>query len=384
MGKRTKWVIAVITVIALACTAVSSPADARRRCRRHPRRCRPRPVQPVPQPPVSGDRLVIDGGNIASLDNGSFTDAWDVALGGRRVVDVDVELRGLSNERMDDVDVALRGPGDITSLLITDAGEGSAARGLSLTLDDEATSSLPRTGSVSSGSYKPTSHGSFGPVASDAPARLSVFDGITEDGQWSLRFLDDTLGAPSTLRGWSLYISLADVTVAPVPPAPVPPGGGETLRLDSTDVPVTIGDSDVVATTVNVPDLGGRTVTDVNVVFYGLSHTAVDDLDIKLENGTQIREVVLMSDVGSGPVDDVTFRLDDESDVQLPDTGPLVNRTEYRPRNIGTSDSFGSPDVLSEFDGTDPAGQWVMTILDDASGDAGSLRGWTLELTLSS
>jgi hypothetical protein len=360
MGKRTKWVIAVITVIALACTAVSSPADARRRCRRHPRRCRPRPVQPGPQPPVSGDRLVIDGGNIASLDNGSFTDAWDVALGGRRVVDVDVELRGLSNERMDDVDVALRGPGDITSLLITDAGEGSAARGLALTLDDEATSSLPRTGSVSSGSYKPTSHGSFGPVASDAP------------------------GAPSTLRGWSLYISLADVTVAPVPPAPVPPGGGETLRLDSTDVPVTIGDSDVVATTVNVPDLGGRTVTDVNVVFYGLSHTAVDDLDIKLENGTQIREVVLMSDVGSGPVDDVTFRLDDESDVQLPDTGPLVNRTEYRPRNIGTSDSFGSPDVLSEFDGTDPAGQWVMTILDDASGDAGSLRGWTLELTLSS
>ena len=135
-------------------------------------------------------------------------------------------------------------------------------------------------------------------------------------------------------------------------------------------------------TTVNVPDLGGRTVTDANLIFYGLSHTAVDDLDIKLENGTQIREVVLMSDVGSGPIDDVTFRLDDESDVQLPDTGPLVNRTIYRPRNVGTSDSFGSPDVLSEFDGTDPSGQWVMTILDDASGDAGSLRGWTLELTV--
>jgi subtilisin-like proprotein convertase family protein len=160
----------------------------------------------------------------------------------------------------------------------------------------------------------------------------------------------------------------------------VPPSVGQAQSYGST-VPFRIEDDDVVASSIDVPDLAGE-IVDVDVRFNGLTHTAVQDLDIKLSNPSQIREVVLMSDVGSGPVTDVSFSLSDEASVALPTSGGIVQDTTYQPRNVGTGDAFFSPDVLSAFDGGAQGGRWILTISDDEPLDSGSLRNWELIITL--
>jgi subtilisin-like proprotein convertase family protein len=390
MGSKTKWVISVITVLALAFMSVSDGADARRRCRRNRARCRPRPVQPVPPaPPAPDNLLVLNGGGFDIADRGRPTSTVNVDLRGRSVVDVDVRLRGLTHDATDQVDALLVGPEGRASILMTDAGAGSSLSGATFTFDDEAPAVLPASGAATSGTYRPSRFGPYGAVVPQPPTGLRGFDGLAQRGDWTLAITDDTFGGIGSLAGWTLQIELGDASqppvdppVVPVPPVDPPPDGGQTFRFEG-EGPLTIIDDDVIAAAVDVPQsFSGRVIADVNVTFFGLKHTAIQDLDIKLENPSQIREVVLMSDVGSGPVDDVTFKLDDESNAFLPTSGPVVNRGIYKPRNVDTGDAFGSPALLEEFDGSDPAGRWVMTILDDEANDVGSLRGWLLEITL--
>jgi hypothetical protein len=125
---------------------------------------------------------------------------------------------------------------------------------------------------------------------------------------------------------------------------------------------------------------------DVNLTLNNLSHTFPDDIDIMLSHRGKTRKV--MSDVGgTGDVNNITIRLDDEAANQLPDNGPLVAGS-FQPTNVGGSDSFAapaptpvsSPDLVG-FDGSNPNGPWRLWVMDDAGGDSGQLAGgWSITI----
>lgn len=91
-----------------------------------------------------------------------------------------------------------------------------------LTFDDDATNSLPQTGSVVSGRYRPTNFGTgdgFYPPAPSGPyaTTLAAFTGTDPNGDWKLFIVDDSGRDLGELTGgWRLTF------VSPPPPTPVP------------------------------------------------------------------------------------------------------------------------------------------------------------------
>jgi subtilisin-like proprotein convertase family protein len=161
----------------------------------------------------------------------------------------------------------------------------------------------------------------------------------------------------------------------------------DTLAFDAT-----AGPADVYPSRITVPATAG-TVTDVTVYVDSLTHAFPDDVDLLLQ-GPGGQRVVLMSDAGGDA--DVTaawLHFDDAADGGLPDDTALVSGS-YRPTDHdpgGDADAFPAPapdpsgagSSLAVFDGTDPSGIWSLYAVDDKGGDAGSLTGWELDISLS-
>lgn len=135
------------------------------------------------------------------------------------VADVNVTITGFAHQIAYDVDVLLVGPTGKTVVLMADNGNATPVTGVNLTFDDAATASLPATGTapVVSGTFKPSNGGAFNGTA-PAPAgpygaTLSVFNGSSAAGDWSLYVFDDLgIFTGSIAGGWSLNITLAEVT----------------------------------------------------------------------------------------------------------------------------------------------------------------------------
>lgn len=165
---------------------------------------------------------------------------------------------------------------------------------------------------------------------------------------------------------------------------PVGPGCGGAIAIPATGT--TTGPASPYPSTISLSGLG-TSITDLNIVLNGLSHTYPDDIDMMLVAPNGTTNAVFMSDVGgSTSAVNVNLTIDDEAATQLADAGPLVSGT-FRPNNVGTGDTFNAPApapsanmVLSTFDGQDPNGTWSLYIMDDASGDSGNLSSWCLQV----
>jgi subtilisin-like proprotein convertase family protein len=139
----------------------------------------------------------------------------------------------------------------------------------------------------------------------------------------------------------------------------------------------------------NIAVSGLGSVTHLTITLTGISHTFPDDIDMLLV-GPQGQTATIFSDVGgSVPASGVTITLDDAAPTPLLDAGPLVSGT-FQPNNVGTGDIFPPPapaapssaSALSIFNGTDPNGTWSLYVVDDLSGDAGSISGgWAINIT---
>ena len=146
------------------------------------------------------------------------------------------------------------------------------------------------------------------------------------------------------------------------------------------------GASNPYPATLNVTGLVG-TILDINVSLNGLTHTWPDDLDVLLV-GPQGQKVLLMSDVGGDPnLASVNLTFDDAAALSLPDNAQIVSGS-YKPTNFGGGDTFTGvaepfDSLLSVFNGTDPNGDWRLYVVDDLSGDVGTLAGWSLTITTS-
>nr|MBA3480381.1 proprotein convertase P-domain-containing protein [Pirellulales bacterium] len=166
-----------------------------------------------------------------------------------------------------------------------------------------------------------------------------------------------------------------------------------TYALDFRNpTPVTIpasGGASAYPSNIIITGLTGM-VTDVNVSFFGITHTLPDDLDVLLV-GPAGQKVVLMSDAGgNSDISGVNLVLDDDATNFLPNSARLASGS-FKPTSSGSGDTFTSPapagpygSLLTAFQGTNPNGTWSLYVLDDAANNSGSFSGgWGLTFTLS-
>jgi subtilisin family serine protease len=190
------------------------------------------------------------------------------------------------------------------------------------------------------------------------------------------------------------------------------PGSGYLVGTPSSATGTIISDEAIPptynGTSINIPSFGtanpypstitvsGATgqATRIRVTLYGLSHTWPNDVDILLVGPTGA-ETILMSDVGgSTPISNVKLTFDSVPSPSLPENGPIIGGT-YQPTNIDApswgnpgADAFFSPAPAAPYNtgftpflGTNPNGVWSLYVMDDVSGDSGSISGgWSIEI----
>jgi subtilisin-like proprotein convertase family protein len=133
------------------------------------------------------------------------------------------------------------------------------------------------------------------------------------------------------------------------------------------------------------------TVSKVTVTITNYAHAFPNDVDMLLV-GPGGQKLLLMSDVGgTTAVSNRTITFDDAAAATIPSG---VASGTYRPTNSGTGDTFPAtapagpytdPQLLSVFNGQNPNGVWSLYVVDDVSGDAGSIGGgWALNITTQS
>jgi hypothetical protein len=142
-------------------------------------------------------------------------------------------------------------------------------------------------------------------------------------------------------------------------------------------------------------------VTNVSVTIHGLTHSSPADLDMLLL-GPSGQTFHFWSDVGgANAVSDITVTVADDGATMLPDSGPLLDGTTYRPFNADTTgDDFplpafgppynepaaaGSATFASVFNGLTADqvnGTWSLFITDDTDGNGGTIAGgWSLNIS---
>jgi large repetitive protein len=139
---------------------------------------------------------------------------------------------------------------------------------------------------------------------------------------------------------------------------------------------------------INVSGLAGL-VSKVKVTLNNLTHAFPDDVNMLLVAPAG-QKLVLMAHTGGGHgITNVTLTFDDAAASALPSSS-LISSGTFKPSNNGFGNSFPfpapsgpyGPALLSNFNGTDPNGNWSLYVMDSATGDGGAISGgWSLDIT---
>jgi hypothetical protein len=128
------------------------------------------------------------------------------------VTRVIVTIVGFSHTWPADVDMMLVGPTGAYAVIFSDAGGGTDAVALDITLDDAAPSALPYS-PLSSGTFQPANWDlELDPFDTPAPVTLSgtagfaPFLGTDPNGVWSLYVTDDASSDTGSLAGWKIHV----------------------------------------------------------------------------------------------------------------------------------------------------------------------------------
>ncbi|HWY77830.1 MAG TPA: proprotein convertase P-domain-containing protein [Verrucomicrobiae bacterium] len=135
---------------------------------------------------------------------------------------VTVTLNNFNHSFPHDVDVLVVSPsgssGAQSTLVMSDTGGAHAVTNVTLTFDDAASTFLPPSDQIVSGTFLPTSYDSGAALPASAPtgpyvASMAALKGAPPNGVWSLFVYDDSPGdAGSIAGGWSLTLS----TISPI------------------------------------------------------------------------------------------------------------------------------------------------------------------------
>jgi uncharacterized repeat protein (TIGR01451 family) len=173
---------------------------------------------------------------------------------------VTVNLTGLSHSFPDDLDILLVSPSGQKVMLMSDAGGGHAVSGVNLVFADSASSSLPDSSQIISGSFRPANYGSSDVLASPAPngpfdSQLAGFNGQSANGTWSLYIFDDTTGDAGSLSGgWSMTITTVNT---------INPASEMAMTMDASASAVYVGET--VNYSINVANNGPNSATAVTL-----------------------------------------------------------------------------------------------------------------------
>jgi subtilisin-like proprotein convertase family protein len=165
----------------------------------------------------------------------------------------------------------------------------------------------------------------------------------------------------------------------------------------ATDTPSPPTPATLYPSTIAVSGMTGP-VSDVDVRLTGFSHGAANDVDLLLV-GPSGQNLVLLSDPG-GPntlvgATNATVTFDDAAATGVPQSGTISGSVSYRPTDTDVgetgADTFPAPapapglaTTLAAFTGTNPNGTWSLFVVDDATGDSGSIAGgWSVTITTS-
>lgn len=142
------------------------------------------------------------------------------------IVSVIVRLNGLSHTFPDDLDIVLVGPSGQAVMLMSDAGGNTPVTNVNLVFSASATDSLPDSGPITSGTYRPTNFGPNDSMPShpNLPSgpygtALSVYNLTNPNGAWRLYIAEDEGGSSGSLTSWQLEIVTIDLqaTLGSVP-----------------------------------------------------------------------------------------------------------------------------------------------------------------------
>jgi subtilisin-like proprotein convertase family protein len=165
---------------------------------------------------LGGVSTFSSGSAISIPDNGTgipYPSSISVSNLAGVISKVTVTLSNLTHAYPADIDALLLGPNGQTALFMSDAGGGNGINNVTLSFDDDATNSLPKSTLILPGTYKPTNYGAgdfFPPPAPPDPygSALGFFNGSNPNGTWSLFVVDDTLGDLGAIfGGWQLQIT---------------------------------------------------------------------------------------------------------------------------------------------------------------------------------
>jgi subtilisin-like proprotein convertase family protein len=296
-----------------------------------------------------------------------------------------VEFDTLDHPFPEDLDLLVESPSGQAALVLSDAGGSNPVDNVTVRLDDDAPTVVSDS-SLTNGAFRPFDYDDgvldfFGGPAPPGPysSKLSSLIGSPVAGNWNFYLKDDAAsgGAAGSLFG--LCIGLSYVT-----PSANTSVGAITVPQGSPGA--TSGPGSPYPSTVQITGMYG-VISKVTVEIQGLTHTFPADLDVLLA-GPGGQGVVLMSDAGGGTdVAGLDFMLDDAAASALPEQAALTPGT-YRPANYAGADPFPMPAppapygaALAALNGIDPNGTWTLFVVDDATGDVGSVTSWKLNIT---
>ncbi|MBK9332458.1 MAG: T9SS type A sorting domain-containing protein [Ignavibacteria bacterium] len=168
--------------------------------------------------------------------------------------------------------------------------------------------------------------------------------------------------------------------------APPPPGGGSvTITRNQTKVIVdNAGNANPTVDTINVSGIAGSVeITKVTLTIGDVQHSWIGDLRFWLsKDATTDTTISRIGWTGTG----FGNSCDDFTGTILSDSAGLVNIQNIPTACIGTQSqttgNFNPKSPLGVFanNGTNPNGSYILRISDNAAGDTGSLRSWTLKI----
>ena len=207
----------------------------------------------------------------------------------------------------------------------------------------------------------------------------------------------DPVTPPSVMRGRvaAFTLILAVLGAVLMAPSPARADGPTTFsNTGSIDIPASgssgqAGPAGPYPASITVSGMTGL-VTSVQVVFGGLTHSVLNDVDALVVAPTG-ENLVVLSDAGDpsfSSANNATLTFDDAAAGAVP-SGSVPTGT-YLPTNEGAVDAFAAPapapstatTLAGAFSGIDPNGTWQLFIGDDATGDLGVMAGgWSLIIT---
>ncbi|HRK83171.1 MAG TPA: MopE-related protein, partial [Saprospiraceae bacterium] len=152
-------------------------------------------------------------------------------------------------------------------------------------------------------------------------------------------------------------------------------GGGITINSSGNATPY--------PSTISVSSVPG-TITNLKVTITNLTHSFPVDIDMVLFGPTGAHSIIFTDAIGgSGGITNRTYTFQAGAPALatsgFPASGTYgVAGSSYN--GIGTPSAVSNTG-LGVFNGTNPNGTWSLYVYDDATGDAGSIGSWSMEIT---